>query len=78
MNDIFSMVADLGFPIAVAFYLLIRIEGKLGELTIAITELREAIITLPNHLSREGSLVAISHELINGSSHNQTSPLNSM
>lgn len=55
MNEVFSMIADLGFPIVVAVYLLIRIEGKLGDLTSAITELRETIITLPNYLYLEGT-----------------------
>lgn len=68
MNELFSMIADLGFPIVVAVYLLIRIEGKLSDLTSAITELRETIITLPNYLYREGTnAIPISRESINSS-----------
>lgn len=44
-----SLIANVGFPIAVAAYLLIRIENKLSDLTQAITELRECIITLRRH-----------------------------
>lgn len=47
MEDLINLIANVGFPIAVAVYLLIRIEGKLNHLTMAICELREAIITLP-------------------------------
>ena len=45
MEEFLSLIANLGFPIAVAAYLLIRFEAKLGELTRAISELRECIIT---------------------------------
>jgi hypothetical protein len=47
MEDLINLIANVGFPIAIAVYLLIRIEGKLNHLTMAICELREAIITLP-------------------------------
>lgn len=77
VNEIFTMVADLGFPIVVASYLLIRIEGKLGELSLAITELREAIITLPNYLGRDGSPGnPFAHEIINRSASNKASAAN--
>lgn len=77
MNEVFSMIADLGFPIVVAVYLLIRIEGKLNDLTSAITELREAIIALPNYLHREGSAGnPFSHGVANSFPDNKASPLN--
>lgn len=47
MEDFIQLIGNVGFPIAVSAYLLIRIEGRLMELNTAITELREAIITLP-------------------------------
>ena len=43
MEDIYSSVANLGFPIVISVYLLVRIEGKLDELTKSITELAHAI-----------------------------------
>ena len=43
MEDIYSMVANLGFPIVISVYLLVRIEGKLDELTKSITELANVI-----------------------------------
>ena len=46
MEELINIIANVGFPIAVAAYLLIRIEGKLCHLTAAITELRQAIISL--------------------------------
>jgi len=43
LEDIYSNVANLGFPIVISVYLLVRIEGKLDELTKSITELAHAI-----------------------------------
>lgn len=48
MEELLNIIGNVGFPIAVSAYLLIRIEAKLGELGKAITQLREAIITLPS------------------------------
>ncbi|MGS0765585.1 YvrJ family protein [Syntrophomonas curvata] len=47
MDDWLNLIGNTGFPIAVSAYLLIRVEAKLGQLTNAIAQLREAIITLP-------------------------------
>lgn len=47
MEELINLITNVGFPMAVAVYLLIRVEGKLNHLTAAIYELREAIITLP-------------------------------
>jgi hypothetical protein len=49
MNELLTMIGNVGFPIAVSVYLLIRVESKLSDLTGAIGELREAIITLPQN-----------------------------
>ena len=46
MTSLTGCIANLGFPIAVAVYLLIRIEGKLVKLTEAIAELRECICAI--------------------------------
>lgn len=43
MEELIPLVGNLGFPIAVSVYLLVRIEGKLENLTISIRELSEAI-----------------------------------
>ncbi|MEG6567087.1 YvrJ family protein [Thermoanaerobacterium saccharolyticum] len=43
MNEIFAGIANLGFPIVVSIYLLVRIEGKLDSLTNSINELTKAI-----------------------------------
>ncbi|MBC2579076.1 YvrJ family protein [Clostridium sp. DJ247] len=37
------MVANLGFPIAVSVYLLVRLEAKLEVLTVSINNLSNAI-----------------------------------
>jgi hypothetical protein len=43
LEELIPMVGNLGFPIAVSIYLLVRIEGKLENLTMSIRELSEAI-----------------------------------
>ncbi|NLC12244.1 MAG: YvrJ family protein [Firmicutes bacterium] len=43
MEEIYGMIANVGFPIAISVYLLVRIEGKLESLTVSIRELSQAI-----------------------------------
>lgn len=43
MEHLYSSIANLGFPIVVSIYLLVRIEGKLNDLTESINELSNAI-----------------------------------
>jgi hypothetical protein len=43
MEMIYSSIANLGFPIVISVYLLVRIEGKLDKLSNSITELAHAI-----------------------------------
>lgn len=43
MEEIFNGVANVGFPIAVSIYLLMRIEGKMENLTNSINELSRVI-----------------------------------
>jgi hypothetical protein len=51
MEELLNLIGNVGFPIAVSVYLLIRVESQLSKLTTAIGELREAIITLPHEKS---------------------------
>lgn len=41
-----SLIANVGFPVAISVYLLVRIEGKLENLTVSITELSHNIVNL--------------------------------
>ena len=43
MEDLAVNIANLGFPIAVSVYLLVRIEGKLNTLTNSINDLSKVI-----------------------------------
>ncbi len=43
MEEIYSGIANLGFPIALSIYLLVRIEGKLNQLSESIAELSKVI-----------------------------------
>jgi len=42
-SEVVSMIGNLGFPIAVSVYLLVRIEGKLEILTSSINNLSNVI-----------------------------------
>ena len=46
MNELYGHIANLGFPIVISIYLLVRIENKLNELTESIGELSRAIATM--------------------------------
>jgi hypothetical protein len=45
MDQLLTYTANFGFPIVISFYLLVRIEGKLEELTASINELSKTIAT---------------------------------
>ena len=46
MEPFQTIVANLGFPIAISLYLLVRIEGKLQGLTDSINELSKNILNM--------------------------------
>ncbi|MTI65557.1 MAG: YvrJ family protein [Firmicutes bacterium] len=46
MEEVYTQIANLGFPIAVSIYLLVRIEGKLNSLTQSINELSKTIAAI--------------------------------
>jgi hypothetical protein len=48
MEELYTNIANLGFPIVISLFLLVRIEGKLNELTKSITELSKVIETKVN------------------------------
>lgn len=48
MEELYTNIANLGFPIVISLFLLVRIEGKLSELTKSITELSKVIETKVN------------------------------
>jgi hypothetical protein len=48
MDNIVAMVGNLGFPIVVSIYLLIRIEAKLDTLSESINELSTTINSINN------------------------------
>lgn len=43
MEELLGSIANLGFPIVISIYLLVRIEGKLDQLTNSIISLSESI-----------------------------------
>lgn len=45
MEIIFGQIANLGFPIVVSIFLLVRIESKLSDITSSINELTKAILS---------------------------------
>lgn len=46
MQEIVAQVANVGFPIVVSIYLLVRVEAKMESLTGSINELAKAISRL--------------------------------
>ncbi len=48
MEELANTVANIGFPIAISVYLLMRVEGKIENLTISIMELSKVISTKIN------------------------------
>ena len=47
MEDLISLISNVGFPIAIAAFLLIRIEAKVEVLSAAINQLAQTIAALP-------------------------------
>ena len=45
-SDLQTLIASVGFPIALSMYLLVRIEGKLQILSDSINELSKNIISM--------------------------------
>jgi hypothetical protein len=43
MEEWLNAVANVGFPIVVAFYIMIRLEGKMDALTVAVHDLSQNI-----------------------------------
>lgn len=41
--DFVSLISNVGFPVVIAMYLLIRIESKLDTLTVSINDLSKSI-----------------------------------
>ncbi|HHZ13378.1 MAG: YvrJ family protein [Clostridiales bacterium] len=46
MEQVLGLVANLGFPIVVSVYLLVRIENRMESLTESIHQLAEAVATI--------------------------------
>lgn len=44
MEDLLPQIANVGFPVVLSMYLLVRIEGKLEVLSTAISDLTKAIL----------------------------------
>lgn len=54
MDEMIKMIGNVGFPMAVAAFLLLRVEQRMEALTTAIAELREAILLLPREQAGAG------------------------
>ena len=46
MEDMLKLVGNYGFPMVVTSYLLVRIEGKLNQLSSCITDLAKGVAVL--------------------------------
>lgn len=43
MEELVAQIANVGFPIVVSMYLLVRIEGKMSDLTRSIDQLTDVL-----------------------------------
>ncbi len=43
MEELIAQIGNVGFPIVVSMYLLVRIEGKMSDLTRSIDKLTDAL-----------------------------------
>ncbi|QNO14482.1 YvrJ family protein [Alkalicella caledoniensis] len=48
METLLNAMANFGFPMVVTVYLLVKIEGRLDQLTASIYKLSETITTIRN------------------------------
>lgn len=62
MEDIYNQIANLGFPIVVTLYLLIRIEGKLDKLSTCINTLSISIEKLDSKWTKNNPLHIYKYE----------------
>ena len=51
-NELISNISNIGFPIAISVYLLIRFEGKLVLLSNSITELSKTVLQLQDRINK--------------------------
>lgn len=55
-NDLLNTIGNVGFPIAVSVYLLVRLESKLEVLTVSINNLSNVIsCKTSEHTAKEAS-----------------------
>lgn len=45
-GDILGTIGNYGFPMAIAIYLLVRVEGKMDKLTESVTQLTNTLAML--------------------------------
>lgn len=53
MEEFISVVSNVGFPIFIAMFLLIRVETKIDQLISAFVDLTESIGRMMDHCSKE-------------------------
>ena len=46
MQELFTPIANLGFPIVLSIYLLVRLEARMDNLSTSLQELAKAIHTI--------------------------------
>jgi len=52
MDEFLMAIANYGFPIVVASYLLLRMEKTVNNLSCEIRDLKEAVIDLPDKIKK--------------------------
>jgi len=53
VNDLVTLIQQVGFPIAVALYLLIRYDNRLGDLTKIMVQMATNMEIIKDHIQKE-------------------------
>lgn len=63
MTDLVAFIKDVGFPIAVAAWVLIRLNGKVGKLADAMTTLATTMERFIDHTASEAEKTRLRDDL---------------
>ena len=53
MDDIIKLIQQVGFPIAVAIYLLWRYDQRLGDMVKCLTDIKVALVSLKEAIDND-------------------------
>ncbi|WP_034869360.1 YvrJ family protein [Clostridium lundense] len=54
-DELIMLISNVGFPVAVSIYLLVRLEKKLDDLTKAFSEFTKTMLAIMEHQKKWGT-----------------------